>query len=186
MGCPVQTHGPRSTWCEKRARLFALVILFKITWTVHRTVLQELYLSRVSKRAGKIPLDPSHQHTHSLNYYCLVDATKLWAPERPDTDTVSFPKQSISWTLDIKRGTHSTIIHYLFTTHTYFFISNLHMSDLTHKCLYWILCHFIHCLFVYLYIVLLLYIVLYIVSCPVTVLLFYCGASVTITNSSYV
>ncbi len=39
--------------------------------------LQELYLSRVSKRAGKITLDPSHQHTHSLNCYRLVDATEL-------------------------------------------------------------------------------------------------------------
>ncbi len=29
--------------------------------------LQELYSSRVSKRAVKITLDPSHQHTHSLN-----------------------------------------------------------------------------------------------------------------------
>ncbi len=39
--------------------------------------LQELYLSRVSKRAGKITLDPSHQHTPSLNCYCLVDTTEL-------------------------------------------------------------------------------------------------------------
>ncbi len=112
------------TWSQEHmvweARLFALVILFKITRTVHRTVLQELYLSRVSKRAGKITLDPSHQHTHSLNCYCLVDATDLWAPERPDTETVSFPKQSISWTLDIKRGAHSTIIQ-LFIHHTYLF-----------------------------------------------------------------
>ncbi len=30
-----------------------------------------------------------------------------------DTETVSFPKQSISWT-------HNTNIHYLFITHTYF------------------------------------------------------------------
>ncbi len=34
VGRPVLTHGHRSTWCEK-ARLFALVILFKITLTVH-------------------------------------------------------------------------------------------------------------------------------------------------------
>ncbi len=36
--------------------------------------LQELYLTRVSKRAGKITLDPHIQHTHSLNCYRLVDA----------------------------------------------------------------------------------------------------------------
>ncbi len=55
-------------------------------------------------------------------------------------------------TLDNKRGTHNTIIHYLFC-HTYFFHFNLHIADLyTHNCLYYILCfcHFVHCLFVYL------------------------------------
>ncbi len=90
--------------------------------------------SRVSKRAGKIPLDPHIQHTPSLNCYRLVNATELWAPERPDTETVSFPKQS--WTLDIKRGTYNTIIQW-FIHHTYlFFISNLHIADLyTHNCL---------------------------------------------------
>ncbi len=39
--------------------------------------LQELYSSRVSKRAGKITLDPHIQHTPSLNCYRLVDATEL-------------------------------------------------------------------------------------------------------------
>ncbi len=38
---------------------------------------QELYSSRVSKRADKITLVPSHQHTPSLNCYHLVDATEL-------------------------------------------------------------------------------------------------------------
>ncbi len=95
--------------------------------------LQELYLSRVSKRAVKSLWTPHIQHTPSLNGYHLVDATVLWAPERPDTGTVSSPKQSISWTLDIKRGTHNTIIQ-LFIHHTYiyniyifFSISNLHV-----------------------------------------------------------
>ncbi len=69
--------------------------------------LQELYLSRVSKRAGKITRTPYIQHTPSLNCYCLVDATELWAPERPDTGTVSSLRQSISWTLDNYYGTHT-------------------------------------------------------------------------------
>ncbi len=100
------------------------------------------------------PLWTSHiQHTPSLNYYCLVDATELWAPERPDTETVSFLKQSISWTLDIKRGTHNTIIQfyiyiyiYIFTTHTYFPFKFARQTS--HNCLYYILCfcHFVHCL----------------------------------------
>ncbi len=53
------------------------------------------------------------QHTASLNCYRLVDATELWAPEQPDTGTVSSPKQSISWTLDNNYGTHTiyTLIH---------------------------------------------------------------------------
>ncbi len=72
--------------------------------------LQELYSSRVCKRAGKITLDPHIQHTPSLNCYRLDDATELWAPDRPDTGTVSSLRQSISWTLDIKFGTHNTII----------------------------------------------------------------------------
>ncbi len=53
---------------------------------------------------------PYIQHTPSLNCYHLVDATELWAPEWPDTETVSSLRQSISWTLDTKRGTHNTII----------------------------------------------------------------------------
>jgi len=83
--------------------------------------LQELYSSRESKRAGKITLDPHIQHTPALNCYRLVDATELWAPERPDTGTVSSLKQSISWTLDNNYGTQTLFIHlytYLSNTHT--------------------------------------------------------------------
>ncbi len=72
--------------------------------------------SRVSKKAGRIPLDTSHS-AHSL-FERLVDASELWAPERPDTGTVSSLRQSISWTLDNK---HTTLLYnYLFLTHTYF------------------------------------------------------------------
>ncbi len=136
-----------------------------------------------AKGLAKLIWTPHIQHTPSSNGYRLVNATELWAPEQPDTETVSFPKQFMSWTLDVKHGTHSTIIQ-LFIHHTYlFFISNLHMSDLTHNCLYCILyfCHFVYCLFVNLYIVILLS-----VFCSVAVILLHCWASVTITNSSYV
>ncbi len=81
--------------------------------------LQELY-SSMSKRAGKITLDPSHPAHSLFELLHLVDTTERWAPERPDTETVSSLKQSISRILDIKRGTHNTIIHYLSITHTYF------------------------------------------------------------------
>ncbi len=80
----------------------------------------------------------------------LVDATELWAPERPDTETVSSLKQSISWTRDIKRGTHNTII-FIIHTHTYFLFQVCTYQTCAHNCLYYILCfcHFVHCLFVY-------------------------------------
>ncbi len=127
--------------------------------------LQELYLSRVSKRAGKITLDPSHP-AHSL--FELLPSGRHYRAlsTRTTRHRNSFFPQAIhlmnTWH---KHGTHNTIIHYLFTTHTYFFISILHISDLyTHNCLYYILCfcYSVHCLFVYLYIIILLT-----VSCPV-------------------
>ncbi len=132
----------------------------------------------MSKRAGKFTLDPSHP---SLNCYRLVDATELWAPERPDTETVSFSKQSISRTLDIKPGTH-TIIHYLFNTCLFTFqICTYRPVQCTHTIVYIIysvFLYFVHYLFIY-------YSLLS-VSCPVTVILLHCGASVTIANSPYV
>ncbi len=79
--------------------------------------LQELYSSRVRKRAGKITRTPHIQHTPSLNCYRLVDATDLWEPERPDTGTVSSLRQSVSWTLDNNYGTH-TIYTLIYLTHT--------------------------------------------------------------------
>ncbi len=97
--------------------------LRRVVWTAERIIgttlptLQELYLSRVSNRAGKSLWTPHIQHTTSLNCYHLVNSTELWVPERPDTGTVSSLKQSISWALDNNYGTH-----YLYTclsnTHT--------------------------------------------------------------------
>ncbi len=69
-----------------------------------------------AKGLAKSLWTPHIQHTPSLNCCRLVNATELWAPERPGTGTVSSLRQSISWTLDNKRGTHNTIIHYLCTT----------------------------------------------------------------------
>ncbi len=99
----------------------------------------------------------SHQHTPSLNCYRLVDASELWAPERPDTETVSSLKQYISWTLDIKRGTHNTIIHYIINTHTYFFSFHVRpVHIIKHNLiLYYLLC-FDFLYISYLYIIVLL------------------------------
>ncbi len=93
-------------------------------WIIGTTLptLQELYSSRVSKRTDKITLDPSHP-AHSLFELLLSGRHYRALSTRTTRHRNSFfLKHSISWTLDIKRGTHNTIIHYLFTTHTYFFI----------------------------------------------------------------
>ncbi len=95
--------------------------LRRVVWTAERIIgtplptLQKLYSSRVSKRAGKITLDPHIQHTPSLNRYHLIDSTELRAPERPDTETVSSLKQSIfkcheHLTLNME---HTTLLLYI-------------------------------------------------------------------------
>ncbi len=79
-----------------------------------------------AKGLAKSLWTPHIQHTPSLNCYRLVDATELWAPEQPDTETVYFPKQSISCTIDIIALLlhYLTLLYnYLFTTHTYNFFS---------------------------------------------------------------
>ncbi len=57
--------------------------LWRVVRTAERIIgtilpsLQELYSSRVSKKAVKITLDPHIQHTSSLNCYRLINATEL-------------------------------------------------------------------------------------------------------------
>ncbi len=45
-----------------------------------------------AKGLEKLLWTPHIQHTPSSNYYHLVDATELWAPERPDTGNSFFPQ----------------------------------------------------------------------------------------------
>ncbi len=139
-----------------------------------------LYSSRVSKRVGKITLDPSHP-AHSL-FELLPSGRRYRAlSTRTTRHKNSFFPQAIHL-MNTWHKTWNTQHYYtLLIHHTYLFlISNLHISDYlyTHNCLYYILCfyYFVHCLYVY------LYIILYYL-CHV---LLHCGASVTITNSSYV
>ncbi len=74
-------------------------------------------------------LDPHIQHTPSLMCYRLIDATELWAPERPDTETVSSLRQSTHehLTLNVEHTTH-TIIYNLCITHTYYFFHHTYIS----------------------------------------------------------
>ncbi len=84
--------------------------------TAERIIVQPSPLSKNcthpewAKELVKSLYTPHIQHTYSVNGYRLIDATELWAPERPDTEPVSSLRQSISWTLDIKHGAHNTII----------------------------------------------------------------------------
>ncbi len=132
-------------------------------WIIGTTLptLQELYSSRVRKRLAKSLWTPHIQHTPSLNCYRFVDTTEHQNDQTQEQFLSPSNRSHEHFKLNME---HTTLLYnYLFTTHTYVFISNFHMSDLTHNCLYCILCfcHFVHCLFVYLYIVLLLS-----VSCP--------------------
>ncbi len=67
----------------------------------------------------------------SLNCYHLVDATELWAPERPRHRNSFFPQAIISWTLDIEREHTTLLYNYLFTTHTYFLFKFAHVRPHT-------------------------------------------------------
>ncbi len=73
--------------------------------------LQELFSSRVNKRAGKIPLDHSHP---AQSFFELLHQNII------ETKTVSSLGQSISWTLDKNYGTHTiyTLIHFNCTWYT--------------------------------------------------------------------
>ncbi len=119
---------------------------------------------------------PHIQHTPSLNGYRLVDATELWAPERPDTETVSSLRQSSHEHLTLNVEYTTLLYNYLFITHTY-----LHFKFAPNilNCLFCILCfcyfaHYLFCIFVYYY---------FYYLCLV---LSHCVASVTKTKSSYV
>ncbi len=72
--------------------------------------LQELYLSRESKRAGKITLT-SHP-AHSL-FKLLLSGRRYSAPERPDTETVSSSSNPSHELLTISME-HTTLFIHLF------------------------------------------------------------------------
>ncbi len=63
---------------------------------------QELYTSRVRKRAKKVTLDPHTQLTLSLYCCPLAGATDHWAQKQPDTRIVFPPRPYPTWT------THNT------------------------------------------------------------------------------
>ncbi len=142
-------------------------------WIIDTTLptLQELYLSRVSKRAGKITLDPSHP-AHSL-FELLPSGQRYRALSTRTTRhrNCFFPQANISWTLDIKRGIHNTIIQ-LFIHHTYLFFYFQICTCQT--CTHIIVC-IVCCVFAILYIAYLhICISFFCCLCPVLLLSFCC------------
>ncbi len=86
----------------------------RIIGTTLRT-LQELYLSRVSKRAGKLTLDPSHpaqwSALQSSKYQNDQTQKQFLSPSNPYHEHM---------TLNVE---HTTLLYnYLFTTHAYIFL----------------------------------------------------------------
>ncbi len=140
------------------------------------------HLSRVSKRAGKITLDPSHP-AHSL-FELLPSGRRYRAlSTRTTTQNSSSPSNPSQEHLTINVE-HTTLFYNYFTTiihHTYiynifylfFSISNLHVRPV-HT---WL--SVLHSVFAILYIAYLIYlyiVLLLSVSCPVAVILLHCGA----------
>ncbi len=114
--------------------------------------LQELYLSRVSKRAGKITLDPSHP-AHSLFKMLPSGRRYRVLSTRTTRHRNSFFPQAIHL-MNTWHSTWNTQYYYpiIYSPHIHIFvISNLHMSDLftTIVCsVYCVFCYF-YCVFYY-------------------------------------
>ncbi len=107
--------------------------LRRIVWTAERIIgttlptLQELYLSRVSKRAVIITLDPSHPAHYLFELLRSGQRYRALSTRTTRHKNSIFPQAIISWTLDNKRRTHNTIIHYVVITHTYFHFKFAHI-----------------------------------------------------------
>ncbi len=123
--------------------------------------LQELYSSRVSKRAGKITLDPSHP-AHSL-FELLPSGGRYRAlSTRMTRHRNHFFPQAIHL-MNTSYETWNTQHYYtiIYSPHILIFFFQVCTSDLTHNCL------FIYCVYAILYITYLYIVLLLSVSCPV-------------------
>ncbi len=159
--------------------------LWRVVRTAERIIsttlptLQELYLSRVSKRAGKITLDPSHP-AHSL--FELLPVWSTLQSSEHQTQEQFLPSSNSSHehlTLNVE---HTTLLYIIYSPHILIFS----FQFCTYQTCTHIIVYIIYCVFAILYIAYLYIILLLSVSCPVAVILLHCGASVIITNSLYV
>ncbi len=115
--------------------------------------LQELYLSRVSKRAGKITLDPSHPALLTITVWSTLQSSEHQNDQTQKPFLSPRNPSHKHLTLNVE---HTTLLYnYLFITHTYFFISNLQvrplrfctlpiciLSCLCHSVALWSFCHY--------------------------------------------
>ncbi len=83
-----------------------------------------------NKRAGKITLDPSHP-AHSLFELLLSGQPYKALSTRTTRHRNSFFPQAIRENLILNMEHITLLYNYLFTTHTYFFFSNLHVRPHT-------------------------------------------------------
>ncbi len=89
--------------------------------------LQELYTSRVRKRAKKVTLDSSHP-AHSL-IELLPSGRRYRAQKQPDTRTVFTPRPYPTWTIH-NTPQHCTAVNNSSNLHLY--IGHMHMQMQTH------------------------------------------------------
>ncbi len=87
---------------------------------IHTTLPKNCTHPKWAKGLAKSLWTPDIQHTTAVNCYRLVDATELRAPEWPDTETVSFPKQSSHEHL-ILNMEYITLLYIIYSPHTLIF-----------------------------------------------------------------
>ncbi len=87
--------------------------------------LQELYTSRVRKRAKKVTLDPSHP-AHSL-IELLPSGRRYRAQKQPDTRTVFTPRPYPTWTIH-NTPQHCTSVNNSSNLHLYIGHMHIHSS----------------------------------------------------------
>ncbi len=130
--------------------------------------LQELYLSRVSKRAGKITLDPSHP-AHSL-FELLPSGRRYRAQKEQEQFLPSGNPSHEHLTINAE---HTTLLYIIYSPHLLIFICFIQIC--TYQTCTHIIVYILYCVFAFLYIAYLyICILLFYYLCPVLLLSFCC------------
>ncbi len=121
--------------------------------------LQELYSSRVSKRAGKMTLDPSHP-AHSL-FELLLSTLQSSEHQNDQTQEQFLPSGNPSHEHLILNMEHTTLLYITYLPHILIFSFQI----CTYQTCTHIIVHIIYCVFAIFYIAYLYIIILLSVSC---------------------